>query len=479
MNLCIVGGGASGILLLKQLIDKLHHIEINKIKNIFIVDKDGFQGGLAYKTVNDHHILNMHASLMSGVLNDKDDFVKWVEFKSPFNINDGYLPRNVYGKYLNELLNANLTDCNRIKVHAIAETVTNITMDKNTGYCIEMSNKSIITANICILCIGHSSPTDIYNLKNYSGFINDPYTNKSIDFTNCSVGLIGSGLTAIDKALEISAKYKNVKLFSFSRSGLFPKIQPVNNSINESINKFRADVANYVNSTEYVMVDQLTHYIEKCIINYCGESIRFEDLTNNDAHNTLKKDIDSTMSNVNNSYNYLVSISDIMGIAWSKMDIRQKFRFKEKYLSGWMRYRHAIPLKNGVNLLNLLNANKLEAHSIKGSIKFIHKFEINTANNHKIECNYIINCTGSGNIAYSDNSLVNKLLKSGLASKNKYYGINCSYHTNNVIDREGNLVENLFVIGDVTKGEHFFVSGIDHVLDRAQVISNKIVERLN
>ena len=54
--------------------------------------------------------------------------------------------------------------------------------------------------------------------------------------------------------------YKNVKLFSFSRSGLFPKIQPVNNSINESINKFRADVANYVNSTEYVMVDQLTHW---------------------------------------------------------------------------------------------------------------------------------------------------------------------------------------------------------------------------
>ena len=59
MNLCIVGGGASGILLLKQLIDKLHYMEINKIKNIFIVDKDGFQGGLAYKTVNDHHILNM------------------------------------------------------------------------------------------------------------------------------------------------------------------------------------------------------------------------------------------------------------------------------------------------------------------------------------------------------------------------------------------------------------------------------------
>jgi hypothetical protein len=42
-----------------------------------------------------------------------------------------------------------------------------------------------------------------------------------------------------------------------------------------------------------------------------------------------------------------------------------------------------------------------------------------------------------------------------------------------------NLVENLFVIGDITKGEHFFVSGIDHLLDRVQVISNKIVERLS
>jgi uncharacterized NAD(P)/FAD-binding protein YdhS len=77
MIISIVGGGATGITMLRHLAEQVCSERCsNLITGIQLFDKSGFDGGVAYRTQSDHHLLNMKASKMSIRAGDDQDFLR-------------------------------------------------------------------------------------------------------------------------------------------------------------------------------------------------------------------------------------------------------------------------------------------------------------------------------------------------------------------------------------------------------------------
>ncbi len=472
MRIGIIGGGASGILLLNELISKGNH----QINEIHIFDKENFQGGLAYKTKSAQHLLNMHASKMSGKYDDHTNFIKWVDWVEHLDFSDGYVPRKLYHKYLYEMFNSILLN-HKTKVHHQYDEVVDITTSGQ--FHTIRTNNSSVTVDYCILCTGHGAPEDIYRLQKHENYFNDPYIVQNIKFNHGNVGLIGTGLTSIDKSLELCELHNDIQIKCFSRSGAFPNIQT--NYIDESLKLFRHKILDYVNSKKNIEADDLIEQIELGIRYHCGDNIKFTLRQTDNGALELEKNIRNAISNQINSYSYLAGISDLMCDAWSKMNLTQKWLFDKKYLSEWMRLRHAMPLRNGVKILKLINENKLSLHPLIADENPIHvrdKFEINIINSNKIHCDYLFNCTGAANV-FDDNKLFDKLLESGLLSKHEHSGVNCDYKTNKIIDASGKTRDNFFIVGAATRGVFFYVSGIDHIINRTKVVAKYICEGAN
>ena len=103
-SVVIIGGGFCGAMTLVNLIDKAEkNISITLINKIYPLVR-----GIAYKTYSDLHLLNVEAGNMSAFGDQPDHFLQWCYRQKNIAINKeelsgSYLPRNIYGKYLDDI----------------------------------------------------------------------------------------------------------------------------------------------------------------------------------------------------------------------------------------------------------------------------------------------------------------------------------------------------------------------------------------
>ena len=114
MIISIVGGGATGITLLRHLSELVgSNRRGNLVTSIQLFDKSGFDGGVAYRTESDHHLLNMKASKMSIRVGDDQDFLRWTrQVRLQCGGND-HLPRKLYRDYLHHVRERAIERCQR------------------------------------------------------------------------------------------------------------------------------------------------------------------------------------------------------------------------------------------------------------------------------------------------------------------------------------------------------------------------------
>ena len=83
MKYAVIGGGASGTLFVRNLLKAYLEKTIGNIDDIFLIDGNGFNGGLAYQTTSHTHLLNMSVDSMSGIIGDDFHFKNWLSIIKP------------------------------------------------------------------------------------------------------------------------------------------------------------------------------------------------------------------------------------------------------------------------------------------------------------------------------------------------------------------------------------------------------------
>src|SRR3954451_322378 len=101
MRVVIVGAGLAGTL---TAVNVLRGSRVPA--DVTLVERSGqFGPGVAYAARDERHLLNVPACRMSAFADDPEHFLRWARERrgEPFE-RAAYLPRNLYGTYLRELL---------------------------------------------------------------------------------------------------------------------------------------------------------------------------------------------------------------------------------------------------------------------------------------------------------------------------------------------------------------------------------------
>jgi uncharacterized NAD(P)/FAD-binding protein YdhS len=232
----IVGGGFSGTLTAVNLLR-----QVSTALEIILVEPRTTAGlGLAYSTPCDEHLLNVRASGMSAFADEPDHFLKFAKEADATIDENTFVSRKIFGHYVNSILESSCaqTAGKNISFEHICTEVIDIEKkpleeaEKNQSreeFKITLANGKILKANVVVLALGNLSakkPRWTANLsQNSENYLHDPWDNDRLQKISPeqSVLIIGTGLTAIDKLVQLNAAGHKGSIYAISRHGLFPR----------------------------------------------------------------------------------------------------------------------------------------------------------------------------------------------------------------------------------------------------------------
>lgn len=210
----IVGAGFSGTL------TALHLNRLNRNLEITLLEKTGnFARGVAYSAFSDNFKLNVRAELMGAWPEAPKDFYLWLQSKNLSYAPTDFVPRSLYGKYLQELLaqaEARIT----LKVGEVVD----LDLVGSDACNLKLKNGETINADCVVLATGPAARSEFMGVKLEQRILFDPYCTSSYDDLACckNILIIGSSLTAIDCLLECETRGFGGVYTVISRHGRFP-----------------------------------------------------------------------------------------------------------------------------------------------------------------------------------------------------------------------------------------------------------------
>jgi uncharacterized NAD(P)/FAD-binding protein YdhS len=478
MIISIVGGGATGITILRHLAElAASGRDKGKISGIQLFDKSGFDGGVAYRTGSDRHLLNMKAAKMSIRPGDAEEFLRWAWANGVACGRNDHLPRMIYRDYLNSVQSVAIEQCRSAGVPVHIEQAEVIRMRFSPDRDVLLTTDGNIThiSSVLILCTGHNAPEDHYGLAGNPNYIRDPYS--QFDFTDredTEIGILGSGLSAIDTITALAKTHQHVKIVCISRSGLFPTVQPV--AIPAITNDFRDALHHYVVSRERIGADAFAHRLSDLLVEITGLDcdLSCRDIAS-DALDDIERNIAEAEASEPNVHCYLASIANVVCDAWSRMNDAEKTRFMDVYNSGWLRNRSAMPLENAIRIRDLMRSGRLSARArLRTVTETGGRFRAHLGDGDHCDVDCIIDATGPS-YRLDTSSLYQDMQRQGLVTLDALGGVRCSYEDGRIHDRHGNPYPNVYAVGGPTKGAHFFAGAVDINMHRAETVISSIL----
>ena len=215
VDIAIVGGGASGVLLAAQLVRK------SRLR-VALIERGPHLGlGVAYSTHCLHHLLNVRASDMTALADEPDHFVQWLERGDRGYGRADFVPRAIYGRYLQDLLAESVKRSDGL-LRVVAGDVVAI-RDRQDGVELDIEGQSPLRARKAVLATGHRPPS-----TDSGAYHGNPWRDEAIAglAPEGSILLIGTSLTMIDVLLSLLEQDHKGPIVALSRRGLVPHRHP-------------------------------------------------------------------------------------------------------------------------------------------------------------------------------------------------------------------------------------------------------------
>ena len=221
-TVAIIGGGFAGTTLAAQLLR-----QSDDSVSIVLIERTAFPGrGIAFGTQFDGHLLNVRAQNMSAYPELPDHFVRWTQVNYDSSVKPcDFLPRRVYGQYVLSLLQEE-SKLNPGRFHCVQDEANSLSQVGEIAK-IKLRSGRTIFADKVVLALGNFPPANLPLPGKTSAsprYIANPWSsNPSRYIDGRSVLLVGSGLTAVDVAIELRAWGFEGTINMLSRHGLLPQ----------------------------------------------------------------------------------------------------------------------------------------------------------------------------------------------------------------------------------------------------------------
>jgi uncharacterized NAD(P)/FAD-binding protein YdhS len=445
-HLVICGGGASAVLLARAL-----QRAGERPLDVTVVEARQVAGaGLAYSTTSASHLLNVPAGRMSADADDANGFVTWLATNMPGENHgaNSFVARGLYGAYLKNLLSAaavNKYAPVQVRVvHAGVEAVRRETRH----WTVALGDGRRLDADLVVIATGNAPPKPRYSADDAANerVLNDPWdaAAKSEIARDADVALIGSGLTAVDIAVELLDRGHRGRIRMVSRHGLLPrKHAPALISAGWLFPPYPESIA---------------------------ELMR---LTRDEARRTPGQDSWRTA---------IDALRPKLPEIWRALSGDDKARFLRHVRPFWEVHRHRMApdvahriegaIADGRIVVEQGRLFAIERARAGGGLALRVK-----ARGHEVSipADIAINCTGPEcDPTATRNPLIVDLLQAGLAAPDPLHlGLNTD-GDNRVIAADGRVHESLYAIGPVARGRLWEVTAVPEIRHQAACLSRII-----
>jgi uncharacterized NAD(P)/FAD-binding protein YdhS len=437
-DVAIVGGGASGTLLAIQLLRRASP----RWRRLLLVDRSGdFARGIAYRTQDESHVLNVPAARMSALPDEEDHFLEWLRRHEPGAGPDSYARRHLYGDYLSELLSETERAVRVVKLERRPAEVQEVE-EVAAGVRLHFASGPSELAHRAVLALGNPLPKALPASRAAAPRVwQSPWPVDAVwPPKKANVLLVGAGLTAIDWVVALSARGHQGTVHLLSRHGLLPNPQP-----DVSVRPLE------FNGFPLGRIRPLVHAVRMASI-HAGDWRAAVDGVRPVAHQIWR------------------SLGDV-----------ERRRFERHVRTRWEVLRHRVAPLVAARITRLRAAGQLRVHAgrLLGIARKGTRLEAcfrprGAAHTERLQVDLVVNCTGPVGHAAAPDALVSALLKKGRARPGPL-GLGLATDARGaLLDDRSRASTRLWTLGPVRRGDFWESTAVPDIRVEAAALAEQL-----
>jgi uncharacterized NAD(P)/FAD-binding protein YdhS len=455
VDVAIIGAGFSGTMTAIHLLKPRENT-----LTVGLVEKTSeFARGLAYRTRDVSHRLNVPAGKMGAFPDDIEGFYRWLQ-RRPDRLRavgvhtlhpKAFVPRVLFGEYLEDLLRETETVSPRLQ--KIGAEAVDLVPLLNGSFRIEFSAAPPLIASQVVLALGNFPPGDPA-LKNRAfhqsnRYLVDPWSEETRSKLSepGDVLVLGSGLTAMDLLLSLSHSKPSGTIHVLSRRGLFPRPH-----------------LPFESYPPFIDPDQLPSSVRALC-----RMIRQEIVRANQNGKDWRAVIDS--------------IRPFSQSIWQALSRDDRRRFLRHLKAFWEPHRHRVApevlaIKENLQTRGRLCCYRGRALAIEERENQLETTFCQAGENRTLRVNYVINCTGPEcNYHKLKDPLVVQLFARGLIVPDPLFlGLDVGAG-GAILNLLGERVKNLYTLGSPQKGILFETTAVPELRVQAKDLASRVLEQ--
>lgn len=462
-TIVIVGAGFSGT---AAAINLLRLGSVGPLR-IVLVDPAQAGRGTAYANREYPYLLNVPAGRMATSSADPLGFVEFARQRLPRVNAEDFLPRSLYGDYLEANLRAaELTAPRHIQLVRLRGDAICIARAPIIPHLrVHLRDGNRVHADQVVLALGNPPPAQIPGaavVKDAQSseeprYVEDPWA-APLDFRRDETLLVvGTGLTMADVVTAAAdATEGRVIVHAISRRGLVPPSQ----------------------TTFQSQPGAPAEHDSHALLGSAARSMRT-------LMRTVRELCDRAERNGGDWREAITLVRHLAPDIWNRMTVPERRRFLRHARSFWDVHRHRLPELTLESLNRLRRADRLHVHAGRIAALAPHGEQVRVTWRRRGEerlqtllVDRVINCTGPDyDVRRSRHPLLRSLLEEGIAVSDPLgLGLKTGAH-GALIDRDGRAASDLYYLGPMLRADWWEATAVPELRQHAERLARHLVAR--
>jgi uncharacterized NAD(P)/FAD-binding protein YdhS len=451
-RIAIIGAGFSGTVLACNLLRR----PWSRPVRITLIDRDPPGHGLAYAEREHPFVLNVPAGRMSATSTEPLDFVRFAQARDPKVGVDDFLPRALYGEYLEwKLRCAELAALPPVVLERLQASVQDLRRpDSNSAFRLALANGSRLEADEVVLALGNPSPTVLpgtEQLESTGRYVNNPWETPDLFRRQESVLVVGTGLTMVDVVTGGLRRPGGwARAHAISRHGLAPIAQAAARDFHP-VRTEPVDLGPYS-----VTARTLFHQVRKLAI----------------AADQRGGDWRDVITHVRTQAPKL----------WPLLPVPERQRFLRHVRAYWDVHRHRLPPQNAADISYLSDSGRLRLHAGR-----ILRYELLDEGvrvtwrprggqiTQTLNVDRVVNCTGPDyRCTSSADPLVRGLVERAIVQADP---LNVGIRTDavgGVLNARESAISGLYYLGPLLRARHWETTAVPELREHAERLARHL-----
>jgi uncharacterized NAD(P)/FAD-binding protein YdhS len=451
-DLAIIGGGFSGITVACHTL-YMAKMQGISLKCLLFEPSEEIGAGVAYRNISPAFLINVKASAMSWHPDMPSTFIDWLTTNYPEFKPDSFVPRYLYREYLEYSFNVSKEVASEIaEIEVYKEKVIGLTVINKYGYQLLTDNNHKYHALQIVLALGNLPFVSNFGISDDE--LKTPWNKNAVELDSGfnEVAIVGTGLSAIDVVLGLEANNYKGNYTLISRHGMLPQPHVVNTTSNAK------EVTTYTTAI--------------------SESI------------SIFKALQLFRSGVEIGIPWIELIDSLRPFTsklWQSISLSEKHRFLRHFKHIWETHRHRVPIESLSKITQLKELGRLTIIKAKvlSTTKINNRVQITLrkrGEENLTTLNFDIgyNCISlTSDLRKCNSEILSNLLSKGIASYDKMYLGLKTTPSGNLIDKDGNVVDSIYTLGTLRRGELWESTAAKEIRLQALQIATSITSYQN